>query len=353
MEQLFGQLVFAIGNTEYNWEDVVFAARIRGDWTRLENELRQGLACLKCAEANSFVLPTHEVTLEANAFRYQRNLITAEETENWLKQWQLSVDTWMGYIRRALLRKTWADNLSEIISKFPVSDDEIAASIWSEAICSGYLALFARTLAGRAAVYEKLNEGSADGINHKRVEGRLEALLEKAASSDLKSQPGQHSERLITLARQEASFDVLDEQFLTPGAIGRCIAANRIDWIKIGFDYVLFAGEDAAREGALCVREDLMPLEAVAADAQQPMRHAYLFIEELAAELKSTFLACAVGELLGPVRWEGNYALCWVTEKTMPDEAEPKIKKRAEQSVIDSLVVREISNRVVWRIVLE
>ena len=77
------------------------------------NELRQGLACVRCAEAKSTSIPVSEVTAAANEFRYKRGLITAEETENWLKLWRLNMDQWMGYVRRSMLRQKWAGGLKE------------------------------------------------------------------------------------------------------------------------------------------------------------------------------------------------------------------------------------------------
>lgn len=354
MEKLFGQAVFSVGNKDYNWEDVVLAAKVRGDWDEFENELNQGLACLKCAEAQRYPLPVQEVTLEANDFRYRRNLITAEETEIWLKQWQLSFEDWMGYIRRSLLRRKWADDLGEIVATYPVSDDQTRSSIRSEALCSGYLSRFARKLAGRAAAYEKLQELSESAISQERIESHLDVLMKKIDSYELESLTRLSlQQKLENLATLEAAFEEISHLCITPDALRSCIAANRIDWIKLGFDYVAFANEQAAREGALCVKEDSMTLAGVAADSQQSLRHTTLYIEELGAELKSEFLACAEGELLGPIRWEGNYALCWVIDKTMPDEAEPQIRQRAEQNILDTLVKREVNDRVRWHFALE
>jgi hypothetical protein len=354
MEKLFGQAVFSVGDKGYAWEDVLLAAKVRGDWADLENELRQGLACLRCAEATHYAIPVQQVTAAANEFRYKRSLITAEETETWLKQWRLSVEDWMGYVRRSLLRKLWADDLPGIVASYALSEDEIKTSIQAEAICSGSLARFARSLAGSAAAYEKLKELSEIAISRDRIEAGLEALLKNVDSYEMENLSRESLyEKLKDLAVLETAFDELAGQCITPDAARSCVAANRIDWIKLTVDYVKFAGEPAAREGALCIREDQMTLAEVAAEAQQPLRHTTLFIDELSGDLKSEFLGCAEGELLGPVQWEGQLALCWVVAKTMPDEAEPQIRKKAEQNILDTLVKREINDRVRWRVALE
>jgi len=46
MQPLFGQVVFVAGSQKYGWEDVLLAAKRWDDWATLEQEVRQGFACL-------------------------------------------------------------------------------------------------------------------------------------------------------------------------------------------------------------------------------------------------------------------------------------------------------------------
>jgi hypothetical protein len=235
-----------------------------------------------------------------------------------------------------------------------VTDDEIKASIRSEALCSGYLARFARNLAGLSALNEKLKEPGPSKMSAHRVKTCLKNLTDRLDPRDMERVSRQSfNEKLEHLAILEAAFEEIAGRAVTPGAVRSCVAANRIDWIRLSIDYVEFGDEHGAREGALCVREDQMTLAEVAADAQQPLRHTTTYIEELDAELKSRFLACAKGELLGPLQWEGHYALCLVIDKTLPDESEPQIRQRAEQKIVETLVNREINDRVRWDVALE
>ena len=354
MQNLFGKTVFAVGDTDYTWEDVVLFAKARGDWTELKNQVAEGLACLRSAEATSYSIPVQDVTSDANAFRYRRNLITAEETETWLKLWRLSVEDWMGYIRRSLLRRRWADELREIVARYPVPDDEISTCLQAEGICSGNLARFARNLAGRAATCQKTKERAEDVISRERIQSQLGVFLKNIDSYDMEGLSRESlREKMENLARLETVFERITAGAITADALRSCVAANRIEWIKLVFDFVTFADEHQAREGSLCVREDQMTLSEVAAEAQVPVRQATLYIEELKPEVKSQFLACGVGDLLGPLRWEGHYALCRVVDKTMPDEAEPQIRQKANQAILDRLVNREINDRVRWHVALE
>lgn len=110
--------------------------------------------------------PTREeVHAEAAACRFTRNLISAEETEAWLKQRHLTIEAWLAYIRQSLLRQRWAVQLADILSQYPVTDAEVARYVVSEGICSGHFAGFAQKLAARPAIYETVGEASASGAS--------------------------------------------------------------------------------------------------------------------------------------------------------------------------------------------
>src|SRR3989304_2034802 len=132
-----------------------------GAGPRLERQAQEGLACLKLLEANDEECDPDEVDAAADEFRYARDLLTAEETEAWLRRWGLTVDAWMDYIRRSILRQQRAAELPAIVAAHPVSPDEIAQAIHAEGACSGHFARFAQKLAGRAAVHERGREQGA------------------------------------------------------------------------------------------------------------------------------------------------------------------------------------------------
>jgi len=121
MDTLLGQLIFCVGSEEYRWDDVILAAKLRGDWAGLEKELCEGMACVKRMDEAEEEIDAEELESAANDFRYERDLVTAEEAEAWLKQWNLTAEAWMDYIRRWVLRRKWADELAEIVARFPVT----------------------------------------------------------------------------------------------------------------------------------------------------------------------------------------------------------------------------------------
>ena len=97
-------------------------------------------------------LPAEAVRAAATVFRYERNLLAAEELEAWLDARGLTVSDWNGYLRRLVLRERWADELEQIEAEFAVGDDEVEAALRAEAVCTGFLRRAAERLAEDAAL---------------------------------------------------------------------------------------------------------------------------------------------------------------------------------------------------------
>ena len=151
MKGLFGQVVFSVGGADYLWEDVVMAAELRGDWARLRQRACEGIACLRRWEEEPDALGEAEIESAANEFRYERDLISAEEMEEWLARWGLTAEGWMDYVRASLLRQKWSGDPAGLAAGSS-SEEEIEEDIQAEAVCSGELRRLANTLAGRAAI---------------------------------------------------------------------------------------------------------------------------------------------------------------------------------------------------------
>ena len=324
MNSLLGQLVFSIGRQQYYWDDVILSARLWGDWADLEKELREGIACLKRLDKAEEEFDPEELESAANDFRYERDLLTAEEAEAWLNRWNLSADSWMEYLQRFMLRRKWADQLVEIVARYRVTKKEIHSSLHAEAICSGHLARFARALAARASAYEKALEAGwvRDEPKSAEAAGRI---------------------RLLEASYQRFCDHVVDAQ-----GIKNQVDAHRLDWIRFNCRYVLFYQEQMAREAALCARDDGMQLDEVAANASIAPQNATLYLDEVEPSLRDRFLSAEKGALIGPLNWDKAFGLFLVEDKIIPAVEDPEIKQRAQETLLESAVNREINKRVKW-----
>jgi hypothetical protein len=351
LKALFGHVVFSVGNALYNWEDVVLAAELSGDWARLRERTREGLACLRRMEAEESPLGATEIESAANEFRYARDLVSAGEMEEWLARWGLTAESWMDYVRSSLLRQKWSADLADLVSEQSPSDEEVEDRIQTEAACSGELRRLAYTLAGRAAVAareakeEPAKPGS--GEDTAPILGQFPAGLREAGLPGIPFETCRA--KMESLARLELSFGRVCESAVTSEAVKAQIRSGQTDWTRLDCQCVSFPDEEAAREAALCVREDGRTLDEVAGDANRKMRREEIYIEETEPDSRDLFLGARKGELLGPVKSGEESLLYLVLEKVLPSEEDEVIVSRARETVVKRLVEREINDRVNWR----
>jgi hypothetical protein len=351
MTALAEQVIFTAEGTPYHGADVVLAARAWGDWRLLEDEVRQGLACARHARATRRFLARRDVEAAADAFRAARGLFAAAETEAWLRRCGLSAESWMRCVRRDLLRRQAAGALAERASRYPVSQQRVDRHALAEGICSGHLLRFAEKLAGRAAVHAKVRQEAAAAGGAEELPAAAEGPAPDAGACDLLGlSPEGCRERLEALARVEESFRRFCAQLLTPRAVGRQIAARHTDWARVEVRSASFPDEAAAREAAACVREDGEELAEVAARARVAVRPERFYLEQVEPDLRGPFLSARPGDLLGPLRWGGEHRLVRVLEKTLPSEADPELRRRAEQLLLQAALDREVADRVRWQV---
>jgi hypothetical protein len=321
---LFGQVVFSVGRSDYRWEDVLRAAELSGDWARLRQRAGEVVACLRRWEAEPEALGEAEIESAANEFRYDRDLISAEEMEEWLARWSLTAEGWMDYVRGSLLRQKWSADPGGP-DPGASSEEEIDEHILAEAVCSGELRRLAITLAGRAAIAAR----------------EAEARRPEAVESE--NEPAARLESL------ELAFRRFCERALTPEVVKAQIRAAQTDWTRLDCRSVSFPSEGAAREAALCVRTDGRTLDEVAGDANREIRREEVYVERTPPAARDLFLGARKGDLIGPVQSGEEFLLYLVLEKVLPSEDDESVVLRAREAVVARLVEGEMNDRVKWR----
>lgn len=330
----------------------MLAAELWGDWARLRESARQAAACLlREGEEEEDAVSDEEAESAADEFRYERDLVSAEEMEAWLGRWGLTAEAWMDWIRSSVLRKKWSDELADLLSEYEPFDEDVENLLLVEAVCSGALEQLAYRLAGLAAVDGRERAMPADPLapaesdlaaTVREFSGRLH---EKGAQTLIVAPDPAKMERM---ARLELSLRGFRQRMLTTAAIDRELRSHRTEWTRLECHRVSFPREEQAREAALCVREDGGDLAEVAAGAGAPMRPERISLGEVAPELQERFQGARKGDLVGPVQLGEEFVLYAVLDIAQPSEGDPADRRRAEGAVLKRLVDREINDRVRW-----
>jgi hypothetical protein len=326
MLPLLDDEILSVGGVTYLGSDLVRAARRWSDWAKLEDQIRQGLACVARADETDDDVGDEELQAAASEFRYERDLLSGEEMEVWLARWALDADDWMEYLRRGLLRERWATELAGTAARYSVEPEDVEEALPAEAICSGFLTRTARKLAGRAAAAARARE-----------EGWL---AEEAFEVDAE----------VALERIDAAFRQFCERIVTEAALAAQLASRRLDWIRMECQCLSLPTLESAREAALCVREDGMDLDEVAGSAGASVEAVSDFLEDWEPALRDSLLAAGAGALLGPIASGDGFLLVLVREKVLPSLEDPAVRSRAEERLLDAALAREMDTRVTWHV---
>ena len=318
MDAGFRELAFEVDGDPYTWADVTLAARLRGEWDELERQARESLASRARADAEGDPIPEQAIDDAAVAFRYEHDLLAADELDEWLDARRLSMDEWVEWVRGALLRDHWAAKIEATLAAHPPRDGELERWLWVEGVCSGALDDFARRLAGRAAAHAALEGGDTA------------------------------RDRAEQLAAIDRSWEAYRRGLVSAEAIRREIAGRTVDWLRIEWEMLAFPKREMAEEAVLCVREDGRRLADVAGESRVRLERRRTYLDELAADLAGPLTSAQPGELLGPIETEGGHAVIVVDHKQPPSAEDPAIRERVGRELVDRAIERELAARVRW-----
>lgn len=173
------EIAFTAGEENYRWTDVALFAMRSGDWTELEAQVREGLACEERAMATDGGPELAEVYSAADAFSRSRGLLTVEQLMTWLERSGLTVESWLGYVKRSLLRRRPVAELPGPADRGAIAAKAVADVMWAEAVCSGILNRSAHKLADLAAVAPALHADDNESEDADQGTDEPEPIVEK------------------------------------------------------------------------------------------------------------------------------------------------------------------------------
>jgi hypothetical protein len=346
VQTLIHTRAFDFDELRFDWGDVVLAAIGWGEWQLLERSLACGLACATDAAARGEEVEEAELHAAVIAFRRARALLAGDDYLRWLAERSLTPADLAAHLTRAALARRAGGRLDRVLADHAPAAAKIAGTIRGEAILGDRLHPWAERLARSAAAARGL---AAAGDDLPVASGDAVAALVEAATSCPAS--GLHEAEARDRAPRVASLHAAEHAFsdavATRERIERCLAEHRLDWQRLVWEEVTFAGEGAAREVALWVREDGMALGAAAA-----MAHAAAEVREAycsdVPELSGLLVAAAPGELAGPLAGEDGWQLLRLLERTAPVIDDAAVAERAGTVLVADAIERHLAGRVRW-----
>ncbi len=314
-EAVLGVPVFSGGGRTFTWGDVVSRARAWGDWQQLEARIERLLELEQEAIRSGTAPSAERVTAAVDAFRYEHRLLAGDELQQWLGHWDIAPDELSRQMRLQLL-----DAAATTSDRRHLDQAELDRATWAAAVCSGAASQFAQRLAEQVAVHLRLMD-------------------------DRSAPPWAGDGELELLESQVESYS---RQALTPTALKAELTANMIGWTRVDYRQLSLGSELAAREAALCIRQDGRAIEEVARDAAAEPSDRRVYIDEVEPALRVRLLAANPGELLGPIQIGNEYRLVLVAARVLPRIDDEAVRERAARGVVQRLLAGEVSRQVRW-----
>jgi hypothetical protein len=328
-------LVCACGEREYKAREAIDAALWRGELDASWKAFLTRTEAEKQSEEQDLDFDDSELDTAAEAFRYEHDLITAEETEQWLAARGLTLEDFSNYFSR----QYWGNRLSEEITppemEYAAAPRDLRQVFAAELILSGELEQLSTQLIWRLAAWKAEKEPNADGIRTEEENFFETHELKPAELPTWLNTIGRDPAWFAEMLAMEAAYWSRRETVLLPQARQRELATLRLPLTQFETEVLELESRDSAQEALFCVREDGMSMEEVAAEGRYPYRQVTFLLEDLPADLQQTFLSVSAGDILDPLVREDGFQLCRITKKIEPQADDPAIQSRVEQRLLN------------------
>jgi hypothetical protein len=215
----FDLIVCACGEHEYTVHDAIDAAIFRGELGVKWKEFLDEVEAEKRADELDLDLDESAISSAAEAFRYEYDLITAEETEAWLANRGLTFDDFSDYFARQYYATAIRESVVPDEVEYQCASFDLRRSFLTELILSGDLDRITTDLMARLAAGCAGQEPTPEAI----------AAEERKFLRRNSINPAQRANWLKKLGRDSKW---LDEMLAIEAATGRiaigCLSLRRV-----------------------------------------------------------------------------------------------------------------------------
>ena len=358
-----GRVVMSSAGEEISFRDVLDSAWFRGELDGAWNRLLQEMACEGVANERELEADDELLQTMSEEFRYERDLLTAEETEKWLAARDLSEEDFSAYF----VRRYWHDQLQKEAvyqhQSYPAAGPEMRELLRAEVIFSGDFDRLARNLSWRLtacscrreeALTSHLSgeqgksepphvgcydEGEISGLEAAAAE--RERFLERAGLNEAEltvclAQLGREQDWVNSCSQMEAAYRSVCEKVLSEEQRARSLAAMGLPLTRVELETFAARTFEAAKEAVLCLRGNEADMAALAAECGSTCGHSLIFLGDCPADLQRTLLCASPGETLEPEECEGGFTVCRLVRKWEPDLKDEEVRKRIDRQLLET-----------------
>jgi hypothetical protein len=328
-------VVCTCGQQEYTARDVIDAAIFRGEFEDKWQKFLCHLAAEERADELELELDESAISAGAEEFRYQHDLITAEETEAWLANRGLTLDDFSDYFARQYCASAVPEGFCPEEVGYNSAHSELRELFVAELILSGELEEMTTKLMWRLAAHCAGTEMTPDAVAAEERSFFERNAISRTQLGEWLGRLGRDEEWFNEMLVLEATYRSCCETLLVPQARHRELAMLRMPLTRLETEVIELESHDAAREALFCIREDGMSMEEVAAEGRYPYRRVDFVLEDIATEAQQKFLSVSAGGFLEPVARADGFELCRIISKIEPEADDPMVKSRIDRRLLD------------------
>jgi hypothetical protein len=334
----------------YTARDAIDAAIFRAELKPKWKEFLDRVEAENRADKLDLDIDESAISSAAEAFRYEKDLITAEETEAWLTKHGLTLDDFIDYFTRQYWRSSLDQEVGADEVEYHSASPELRDVFLADLILSGELdrmtsALMCR-LAARCA--DKNPDASAIADEERKFFDR--SGVKPAQLPNWLETLGRDSEWFHETLAAEAAYRTQCDSLLAPAVHERELVALRLLLTQFETEIIELESHDAAKEALFCVREDGMSMEDVATEGRYPYRRVDFVLEDISADAQQRFLSAAAGDLLEPMARGDGFELWRIVKRIEPQLDDPTVKSRIHRRLHDRHFSELISKHVERRL---
>lgn len=343
-----GRVVFRSGPRSISVRDVIDTAWFRGEMDAFWTDLLVRMEAETRGRESDAELDDAAIDSASVAFRYNYDLITAEETEQWLDARGLTLSDFSEYFARDQWAKTFRGKIELEPVPFVHASEEQRELLTVELTLAGELDQMATRLAWRVAIRES---GEAGELEPAAIEAERErAGVERGEVDEWLDALGRDQNWLDENLTMEAAYRKQCAKLLTAEARAREISALRLPLTRLDIETIELDSQDAAREAFLCVRDDGISMEEVAREGRYPHRRQEVVLEAIPNELQQKFLSLSPGAVLEPTPRDDGFLLSRLLGKKEPKIDDPDVRARIERQILERYFSDLTSSRIQWLI---
>jgi len=331
----FDLVVCACRAKEYTARDAIDAAIFRGELGVKWKEFLDEVEAEKRADELDLDLDESAISSAVEAFRYEYDLITAEETEAWLANRGLTFDDFSDYFTRQCYATAIREKIVSDEMEYQCASPDLRRSFLTELILSGDLDRMTSDLMARLAARCAGDEPTPDAIAAEERKFLHRNRIKSAQRTDWLEKLGRDSKWLDEMLVIEAAYRTHCDRLLVPEARQHELMALRLPLTQFEIEVIELESRDAAKEALFCVRQDGMSMEEVATEGRYPYRRSDFLLEDVPVDAQQRFLSVSAGNVLEPIARGDGFELCRVVSKIEPQADDPSVQSRIDGRLLD------------------